>query len=186
MAHKRARHRANGAIPCDGCDLPCRNVARVLPGREYLVRSFWRGDGHSTRCCHRRSDCGSKDRWSIRPLEPFRSLTVRDPAKRWVRSTINRLHYENVSGRVPECRFRHQVKGRSRDSEGGLVWAQASKEIDIGIQAGFERRSGEWVLDPKVVQAAAELGVHVRFTVYSPLPIIDEGRQRKMSRRRKR
>ena len=29
------------------------------------------------------------------------------------------------------------------------IWSQASKEIDIGIQAGFERGSGEWVLEPK-------------------------------------
>ena len=66
------------------------------------------------------------------------------------------------------------------------VWAQASKEIDIGIQAGFDRRSGEWVLDPKVVRAAADLGAHVRFTVYSPLILMDEARQSKESLKRKR
>jgi len=66
------------------------------------------------------------------------------------------------------------------------VWTAASKEIDIGIQAGFERRSGEFVLDPKAVQAAADVGARLRFTVYSPLLIIDEGRERKTSGRRKR
>jgi hypothetical protein len=81
-------------------------------------------------------------------------------------------------------RFAKLVRGLSPQAR--TVWAQASKEIDIGIQAGFERRSGEWVLDPKVVQAAAELGAHLRFTVYSPLLIIDEARQIKTSRKRKR
>jgi len=81
-------------------------------------------------------------------------------------------------------RFAKLVGGLS--SPARMVWEQASKEIDIGIQAGFERRSGEWVLDPKVVQAAADLGAHVRFTVYSPLLIIDEARQTKTSLKRKR
>jgi hypothetical protein len=81
-------------------------------------------------------------------------------------------------------RFAKLVRGLS--SQARTVWAQASKEIDIGIQAGFERRSGEWVLDPKVVQAAADMGAHLRFTVYSPLLIIDEARQTKTSLRRKR
>lgn len=81
-------------------------------------------------------------------------------------------------------RFAKLVRGLSPQAR--RVWAGASKEIDIGIQAGFERRSGEWVLDPKVVQAAAVLGAHLRFTVYSPLLIIDENRQQKASLRRKR
>ena len=71
-------------------------------------------------------------------------------------------------------RFAKLVRGLS--SQARTVWAQASKEIDIGIQAGFERRSGEWVLDPKVVRAAADLRAHLRVTVYSPLLIIDETR----------
>ena len=81
-------------------------------------------------------------------------------------------------------RFAKLVRGLPPQAR--TVWAQASKEIDIGIQAGFERRSGEWVLDPKVVQAAADLGAHLRFTVYSPLLIIDEARQTKTSLKRKR
>jgi hypothetical protein len=81
-------------------------------------------------------------------------------------------------------RFAKLVRGLSPQAR--TVWAQASKEIDIGIQAGFERGSGEWVLEPKVVQAAADLGAHVRFTVYSPLLIIDEARQTKTSLKRKR
>jgi hypothetical protein len=83
-------------------------------------------------------------------------------------------------------RFAKLVRGLSPQAR--TVWTAASKEIDIGIQAGFDRRSGEWVLDPKVVQAAADLGAHVRFTVYSPLLIIDEdeARQTKTSLKRKR
>jgi hypothetical protein len=81
-------------------------------------------------------------------------------------------------------RFAKLVRGLS--SQARTVWTAASKEIDIGIQAGFERRSGEWVLDPRVVQAAADLGAHVRITVYSPLIIIADTRARNTRLRRKR
>jgi len=48
------------------------------------------------------------------------------------------------------------------------IWAQAkSREFDIGIQGGFEPDSGEWVLEPSVIQAAARLRAQVRITVYS-------------------
>ena len=48
------------------------------------------------------------------------------------------------------------------------IWENAvSKEFDIGIQAGFEPSSAEWVLDRKVVEAAARVGARVRITVYS-------------------
>jgi hypothetical protein len=53
------------------------------------------------------------------------------------------------------------------------------KEFDIGIQAGFERRSAEWVLEPEVVQTVADLGARIRLTVYSPLLIIHESATRK-------
>lgn len=42
------------------------------------------------------------------------------------------------------------------------------------------------MLDPKVVQVAADLGAHVRITVYSPLLIIDDMRVQKTPFRRKR
>jgi hypothetical protein len=62
-------------------------------------------------------------------------------------------------------------------TRGRTIWTQASKEFDIGIQAGFERRSGEWVLEPAVVQMAADLGARVRLTVYSALLVIHENGQ---------
>ena len=65
------------------------------------------------------------------------------------------------------------------------AWVQAaSKEFDIGIQAGFERRSGEWVLEPEVVQTIADLGARIRLTVYSPLLVIHENAKRKRARSR--
>jgi hypothetical protein len=48
------------------------------------------------------------------------------------------------------------------------VWSRASKEMDIGLQAGSGRGSCEWVLDRSVVRLLADLGVRVRITVYSP------------------
>jgi hypothetical protein len=65
------------------------------------------------------------------------------------------------------------------------AWVQATtKEFDIGIQAGFERGSGEWVLEPEVVQTIADLGARIRLTVYSPLLIIHENAKRKRARLR--
>jgi hypothetical protein len=47
------------------------------------------------------------------------------------------------------------------------------------VQAGFERRSGEWLLGPQTIRTVADLGAHVRLTVYSPLLLIEEdGRKR--------
>jgi hypothetical protein len=59
-------------------------------------------------------------------------------------------------------------------SEGATIWARAYKEFDIGIQAGFERRSGEWLLKPETLQTLADLGAHVRITVYSPLLLMEK------------
>lgn len=65
------------------------------------------------------------------------------------------------------------------------LWAEASlKEFDIGIQAGFERGSGEWVLEPKVIRMIADLGARIRVTVYSPLLIIHENAARTRARSR--
>jgi hypothetical protein len=65
------------------------------------------------------------------------------------------------------------------------LWTKAScKEFDIGVQAGFERGSGEWVLEPKLVRTIADLGAQIRLTVYSPLLIIEENAARKRARSR--
>jgi hypothetical protein len=58
------------------------------------------------------------------------------------------------------------------------VWTQATTEFDIGIQAGFDHHSGEWVLEPEVLQTAADLGARLRFTVYSPLILLHANTQR--------
>jgi hypothetical protein len=55
-----------------------------------------------------------------------------------------------------------------------MIWARAAKEFDIGIQAGFGRRSAEWVLEPEIIRTVVDLGAHLRLTIYSPLLLIDE------------
>ena len=45
----------------------------------------------------------------------------------------------------------------ARPSSARRTWTAASKEMDIGIQAGFERSSGEWVLDARTVKTLADL-----------------------------
>ena len=77
-------------------------------------------------------------------------------------------------------RFAKLVRGLP--TRGRTIWTQASKEFDIGIQAGFERRSGEWVLEPELIQTVADLGAQVRLTVYSPLLVIHENAKRKSRR----
>jgi hypothetical protein len=63
---------------------------------------------------------------------------------------------------------------------GRAVWdTAASKEFDVGIQAGFNSRASEWVLQPKVIEAIAVVGARVRLTVYSPLLRIREREPRK-------
>ena len=53
------------------------------------------------------------------------------------------------------------------------IWNGATKEFDLGFQCGLERTSAYWVLDPKVVEAAAKVGAQIRFTMYSPQLVID-------------
>jgi hypothetical protein len=75
-------------------------------------------------------------------------------------------------------RFAKLVGGLPRQAR--TTWTRAaSKEFDIGIQAGYELRSGEWVLEPEVLQTVADLGGRLRLTVYSPLPLIRENAKRK-------
>ena len=50
------------------------------------------------------------------------------------------------------------------------IWNNAThKEVDIGIQSGFQPKPAEWVLEPAVIKAAARLGAQIRITVYSPV-----------------
>ena len=62
---------------------------------------------------------------------------------------------------------------------GRVAWRNASfKEFDIGIQAGLESRTSEWLLRPTVVAAVRNVGAHIRVTVYSPLPLLEAENQR--------
>jgi hypothetical protein len=62
------------------------------------------------------------------------------------------------------CRLLETLPSRHR-----RMWRAALvREFDIGIQAGAEPGSVEWVLSGKAVAAAARLGARVRLTVYRP------------------
>jgi hypothetical protein len=78
-------------------------------------------------------------------------------------------------------RFAKLIHGLPRQAR--TVWTRAtSKEFDIGIQAGYEGRSGEWVLEPEVLQTVSDLGGRLRITVYSPLLLTDANAKRKSRR----
>jgi len=71
---------------------------------------------------------------------------------------------------------------RGLPTRGQTIWTQASKEFDIGIQAGFDHHSGEWVLEPEVIQTVADFGARVRLTVFSPLIVLHANTQPKTPR----
>jgi hypothetical protein len=49
------------------------------------------------------------------------------------------------------------------------VWKDAaSREFDIGIEAGNDPKPGEWVLDEKVIGEIHRLNGQVRITIYRP------------------
>jgi hypothetical protein len=104
-----------------------------------------------------------------RPL----GLPVRPiPGRRWLR-------YGTLSPKSPADGIRRYARlVRALPPKARAVWAAASKELDIGVQAGFDRRAAEWVLEPAVVKLVAEIGARVRLTVYSPLLIIEEEAKR--------
>jgi hypothetical protein len=68
------------------------------------------------------------------------------------------------------------------------VWDTAvRREFDIGIETGVEPNVAEWVLEPKVMKAATELGAQLRITVYAPnLPIVTQAATKRQSRVRSR
>jgi hypothetical protein len=114
------------------------------------------------------------DAWNGRMLPQRIPL----PGRHWVRLMLA------TQPKSPADAIRRYAKlVRALPPRARAVWTQASKELDIGVQAGFEHRSAEWVLDPSVVEAIAAMGARVRFTVYSPLLIIDEeARSRRRAR----
>jgi hypothetical protein len=62
------------------------------------------------------------------------------------------------------CALVESLPGTAR-----AVWdTAASKEFDVGLQAAFNSRASEWVLQPRVVEAIAAVGARLRLTVYSP------------------
>jgi hypothetical protein len=77
--------------------------------------------------------------------------------------------------------FARLIRGLPRQAR--TTWTRAaSKEFDIGIQAGYETRSGEWVLEAEILRTVADLGGRLRITVYSPLLLIRENTTRKNRR----
>ena len=72
---------------------------------------------------------------------------------------------------------------RALPGDARALWQKAaSREFDIGVQAGFESRAAEWVLEPKVLKAVAEVRGRLRVTVYSPLALVQE-KERRLGRK---
>ena len=106
-----------------------------------------------------------------------RVLTVhygRSASRHWLRFNVS------IQPRTPTEAIRSFAKLiNALPSPARRIWSAASKEVDIGIQAGSEKGSGEWVLDAGTVKTLAVLGTAVRVTIYSPLLLIDERTPRK-------
>jgi hypothetical protein len=94
----------------------------------------------------------------------------KDGRKYWLRLSLYRGGADPAADILEFCRLVRRLRGAAR-----TAWRKASsREFDIGIQAGLESRSAEWVLPPTVVEAMHDVGGHLRLTVYSPLQLMEE------------
>lgn len=113
------------------------------------------------------------DAWSDRVSDMY--TPAKDGRKHWLRLELHSQPADPERGILEFCRLVRRLRGAAR-----AAWQQASsKEFDIGIQAGMERRSAEWVLSRKVIDAIHGVGGHIRMTVYSPLLVIEEDQRRR-------
>jgi Protein of unknown function (DUF2442) len=111
--------------------------------------------------------------WSDRASELY--TPEKDGRKHWLRLEPHSQPADPERGILEFCRLVRRLRGAAR-----AAWQRASsREFDIGIQAGMERRSAEWVLSRKVIDAIHSVGGHIRVTDYSPLPLIEEEQRRR-------
>jgi uncharacterized protein DUF2442 len=99
----------------------------------------------------------------------------KDGRKHWLRLGLSAQPRDPEDGILEFCRMVRRLRGAPR-----AAWQKASiREFDIGIQAGLEHRSAEWVLSRKVVDAIHGVGGRIRVTVYSPLALVEEDQRRR-------
>lgn len=99
----------------------------------------------------------------------------KDGGKHWLRLGLHSQPSDPERGILEFCRLVRRLRGAAR-----AAWQKASsREFDIGVQAGMERRSAELVLSRKVIDAIHGVGGHIRVTIYSPLHLIEEDRRRR-------
>jgi Protein of unknown function (DUF2442) len=99
----------------------------------------------------------------------------KDGRKHWLRLYLTTQHPNPEKGILEFCRLVRRLRGPAR-----TAWQKASsREFDIGIQAGLEPHAAEWVLSRKVINAVHDVGAHVRLTVYSPRPLMEEEQGRR-------
>jgi Protein of unknown function (DUF2442) len=99
----------------------------------------------------------------------------KDGRKHWLRLELHSQPTDPERGILEFCRLVRRLRGAAR-----AAWQKASsREFDCGIQAGMERRSAEWVLSRKVIDAIHSVDGHIRVTVYSPLSLIEEEQRRR-------
>jgi len=99
----------------------------------------------------------------------------KDGGKHWLRLGLHSQPSDPERGILEFCRLVRRLRGAAR-----AAWQKASsREFDIGVQAGMERRSAELVLSRKVIDAIHGVGGHIRVTIYSPLHLIEEDQRRR-------
>jgi hypothetical protein len=127
-------------------------------------------------------DLDLKSTTTLRPLLEVWSDRVgqlhtpdKDGRKHWLRLELSAEPRDPEAGILEFCRMVRRLRGAAREA-----WQKASsREFDIGVQAGLEKRAAEWVLSRKVVDAMHEVGAHIRVTVYSPLPLMEDEQRRR-------
>ena len=85
----------------------------------------------------------------------------KDGGKHWLRLGLHSQPSDPQRGILEFCRLVRRLRGAAR-----AAWQKASsREFDIGIQAGMDRRSAEWLLSRKVIDAIHGVGGHIRVTI---------------------
>ena len=113
------------------------------------------------------------DAWSDRVGRLY--APDKDGRKHWLRLYLTAQHPDPEKGILAFCRLVRRLRGAAR-----TAWQKASsREFDIGIQAGLEPHAAEWVLSRKVIDVVHDVGAHVRLTVYSPRPLMEEEQRRR-------
>ena len=108
-----------------------------------------------------RANLGALERAWVNRVIPIH--TGKWGRRQWLRLELIRQPRTPAEAVAGFSRLVASLRGRGR-----VLWTRAAKELDIGVQASVGHRAAEWLIEPKLIRAAARMEVSVRITVYAP------------------